>query len=241
MADDGDQHCRSRRRLTQFQAYGQANGLLTNSPEVGDAVYFSDSAGTIKHVAIVTDVYNNGTIWSVSGDPGGSGSTMGPFADTSHSRYDAAYSSAIGAHSGAVGWNVAGYTRPAGVPSVGGLIAAKYNALGGVPSFLGSPTTDELTTPNSAWGTGQYNHFQGGSIYWTQETGANSVHGLILDEWAAIGWEQRMGFPTTDELTTPDGVGRYNHFQDGSIYWSPNTGAHLVGLGEQRARIPDGG
>lgn len=51
-----------------FKAYGQANGLLTNTPEVGDAVYFSDSAGTIKHVAIVTDVYNNGSIRSVSGD-----------------------------------------------------------------------------------------------------------------------------------------------------------------------------
>lgn len=30
------------------------------------------------------------------------------------------------------------------------------------------------------------------------------------------------------EFTTPDGVGRYTHFQNGSIYWTPNTGAFAV-------------
>ena len=37
-----------------------------------------------------------------------------------------------------------------------------------------------------------------------------------------------LGYPLTDETTTPDGVGRYNHFQSGSIYWTPSTGAHEV-------------
>ncbi|MCI2238198.1 esterase, partial [Kineococcus sp. TRM81007] len=27
---------------------------------------------------------------------------------------------------------------------------------------------------------------------------------------------------------TPDGRGAYNHFQNGSIYWSSTTGAHAV-------------
>ncbi|MEV5732881.1 hypothetical protein [Streptomyces sp. NPDC052292] len=27
---------------------------------------------------------------------------------------------------------------------------------------------------------------------------------------------------------TPDGVGRYNHFENGSIYWTPETGAWEV-------------
>ena len=35
-------------------------------------------------------------------------------------------------------------------------------------------------------------------------------------------------FPLTDEMGTPDGVGRYNHFSDYSIYWTPSTGAHFV-------------
>lgn len=32
----------------------------------------------------------------------------------------------------------------------------------------------------------------------------------------------------TDELSTPDGSGRYNEMQGGSIYWTPSTGAHSV-------------
>jgi uncharacterized protein with LGFP repeats len=32
----------------------------------------------------------------------------------------------------------------------------------------------------------------------------------------------------SDELVTPDGVGRYNHFERGSIYWTPKTGAYEV-------------
>ena len=32
----------------------------------------------------------------------------------------------------------------------------------------------------------------------------------------------------TNETVTPDGIGRFNHFQYGSIYWTPFTGAHEV-------------
>ena len=35
-----------------------------------------------------------------------------------------------------------------------------------------------------------------------------------------------LGYPVTDETITPDGRGRYNHFQYGSIYWTPFTAAH---------------
>jgi hypothetical protein len=37
-----------------------------------------------------------------------------------------------------------------------------------------------------------------------------------------------LGFPKTDETKTPDGQGRYNHFQGGSIYWHPILGAWEV-------------
>jgi len=37
-----------------------------------------------------------------------------------------------------------------------------------------------------------------------------------------------LGYPVTDERTTPDGTGRYNHLQGGSIYWTASTGAHTV-------------
>jgi uncharacterized protein with LGFP repeats len=109
---------------------------------------------------------------------------------------------------------------------VQGLIRDKWAALGWEQSLLGYPMSDELTTPD---GHGRYNHFQGGSIYWSPETGAFEVHGLIRDKWAALGWEQSfLGYPTTDESVTPDTRGRYNHFQNGSIYWTPQTGAFEI-------------
>jgi len=56
------------------------------------------------------------------------------------------------------------------------------------------------------------------------------VHGAILTEYLiAAGGPAVYGLPLTDETTTPDGVGRFNHFQGGrSIYWTPATGAHAV-------------
>ena len=109
---------------------------------------------------------------------------------------------------------------------VHGAIRGKWSSLGWERSFLGYPLTDESTTPD---GIGRYNHFQGGSVYWTPGTGAHEVHGAIRGKWSSLGWERSfLGYPLTDETTTPDGVGRYNHFQGGSVYWTPGTGAHEV-------------
>jgi hypothetical protein len=119
------------------------------------------------------------------------------------------------------------YWAPAtGAHEVHGDIRGKWASLGWERSFLGYPITDETRTPD---GGGRYNHFQGGSIYWTPGTGAHEVHGDIRGKWASLGWERSfLGYPLTDETTTPDGVGRYNHFQGGSVYWTPSTGAHEV-------------
>ncbi|ULT43679.1 hypothetical protein KRR40_09830 [Niabella defluvii] len=55
-----------------------------------------------------------------------------------------------------------------------------------------------------------------------------------------------LGYPLTNETKTPDGVGRYNHFQGGSIYWHPSTGAwevhgairdHWASLGWERSAL----
>ncbi|HZS05226.1 MAG TPA: hypothetical protein VFD58_10365 [Blastocatellia bacterium] len=106
------------------------------------------------------------------------------------------------------------------------LIDQKYYSLGGPRSFLGSPVTPELTAPD---GVGRYRHYQGGSIYWSPRTGAHEIHGAIRDKWASSGWERGYGYPTTDESVTPDGRGRYNHFEGNrSIYWTPQTGAHAI-------------
>ncbi len=118
------------------------------------------------------------------------------------------------------------WTPSTGAHEVHGAIRGLWAAKGWERSFLGYPLTDESTTPD---GVGRYNHFQGGSIYWTPSTGAHEVHGAIRYLWSTLGWERSfLGYPLTDETTTPDGVGRYNHFQNASIYWTPSTGAHEV-------------
>jgi uncharacterized protein with LGFP repeats len=105
-----------------------------------------------------------------------------------------------------------------------GAIRDKWASLGWERSFLGYPVTDETGTPD---GVGRFNHFQGGSIYWTPQTGAHEAHGAIRDKWASLGWERSfLGYPVTDEKAMPDGVGRFNQFQGGFTYWTPQTGAY---------------
>ena len=109
---------------------------------------------------------------------------------------------------------------------VEGAIRTRYISLGGPCGFLGNPLTRELPTPSKP---GRYNHFQGGSIYWSSATGAWEVHGGIRSAWGRLGWENsHLGFPITNERRTPSKPGAYNHFQSGSIYWSSATGAHEV-------------
>ena len=117
---------------------------------------------------------------------------------------------------------------------IGQAITAKWNSLGGAGGLLGNPQTSETTCPD---GVGHFVHFDGGSIYWTPQTGAFSVHGAILAKWASLGWERCafLGYPVTDETGCPDNVGRFNHFQNGSIYWTPQTGAFSI-HGDIRAK-----
>ena len=115
-----------------------------------------------------------------------------------------------------------------GAHEVHGLIRQKWAGLGWEKSFLGYPTSDE-TVGRDNDGAGRFSHFQGGSIYWHPGVGTFEVHGAIRQKYLELGAEASfLGYPTTNESTTPDGVGRYNHFQAGSIYWTPSTWAHEV-------------
>ena len=114
-----------------------------------------------------------------------------------------------------------------GAQLIYGLIRAKWAALGWEKSALGYPTSDEANAGSSK---GRYNNFQNGTIIWKQNTSqAFAVYGSIYGKWAEKKWDTGfLGFPLTDELGTPDGIGRFNHFEGGSIYWTPATGAHIV-------------
>jgi uncharacterized protein with LGFP repeats len=121
------------------------------------------------------------------------------------------------------------YWHPSsGAHEVHGAIRDNWSSNGWETGPAGYPITNETGTPD---GVGRYNHFsRNASIYWTGSTGAHLIYGAIRYKWASLGWETgRAGYPITDELGTPDGVGRYNHFnRDASIYGTGPTGAHLV-------------
>ncbi len=92
---------------------------------------------------------------------------------------------------------------------------------------LGYPTTDEM----DAAGGGRWQRFEHADYIWHADTGAHEVHGDIGAVYHSVGGSA-WGFPTTDESAAANG-GRFNHFRladgsDGSIYWTPDTGAHPV-------------
>lgn len=107
------------------------------------------------------------------------------------------------------------------------VIDAKYQSVGGKAAW-GEPTEKVL---------GKIWYFAGGAIvYHKGKKQAFIIYGAIYQKWLEAGG-LNFGRPNTDEMGTPDGVGRYNHFNDdtASIYWTPSTGAHTI-YGDIRAR-----
>lgn len=57
----------------------------------------------------------------------------------------------------------------------------------------------------------------------------HTVVGDIRLKWLALGGPTSfLGQPLIDELSTPDGFGRFNRFEGGMIYWTPTLGAYEV-------------
>lgn len=78
-------------------------------------------------------------------------------------------------------------------------------------------------------GKGKAEDFRGGTAFWSPKTGAYPLFGAILAKYSGLGGASSWrGFPTTGETKTPDGVGRFVHFENGSIYWTPQTGAYAI-------------
>jgi len=111
-----------------------------------------------------------------------------------------------------------------GAHEVHGPIFSRWEFIGRERSILGYPTADQQPSTD---GVGAYSTFRGGSIYWSPSTGPHEVCGSIRDKWTLKGRETGfLGYPVTGQRTLPDGVGRYNDFVGGSIYWGPSTGAY---------------
>ncbi|WP_218014251.1 LGFP repeat-containing protein [Bacillus toyonensis] len=99
--------------------------------------------------------------------------------------------------------------KETGAKWVYGAILQKYLFLGGPRSFLGYPVTDELPTSN--W-SGRFNDFKNGSIYFSNQSGAQEIHGKIREHWRAIGAETSyLGYPTFDQKL------EFSRFENGTI------------------------
>jgi uncharacterized protein with LGFP repeats len=108
-------------------------------------------------------------------------------------------------------------TGPNGTPyTVSGPILDKYNSLDDkAKKDLGAPTHEQVTnTDGGVWQT-----FQGGVII--SKTTPYVVWGKIRDAWIELGGSQgKLGYPTSDEKTAPDGV-KTTTFEHGTLTWKP--------------------
>ena len=197
---------------------GQVNGAEYAVPGgraqnfTGGIIYWSPTTGAYEVHGAILDHYLT---------VGGPSSPLGlPTTDESPS------ADGVGRYNNFATGGALYWSPTVGAHEVHGAIDSKWGALGWEMGPQGYPVTDEQP---SADGVGRYNDFQNGSIYWTPTVGAQSIQGAIKAKWAQDQWETGfLGYPLTDERTTPDGIGRYNHLQGGSLYWSPTTGAHSV-------------
>ena len=116
------------------------------------------------------------------------------------------------------------WSPPTSAHPVSGAILADWGATGWERT-LGYPITDMFCGLQG----GLRQHFSNGaSIYWSPATGAHAVQGAIRGEYAALGWEHGLGYPTGDMFCGLGNGGCGQFFQGGAIYWSPGTGAHAV-------------
>ncbi|MGX1776639.1 NucA/NucB deoxyribonuclease domain-containing protein [Nocardia brasiliensis] len=124
---------------------------------------------------------------------------------------------------GPIYWSPAGGAHP-----VVNHFFAAWQRNGWEGGVLGYPTSDEIVNPDNV---GRRQYFQGGTIYWKLNE-AYYIAGAIRDKWGETGWEGGyLGYPTSDETGTPDGAGRFNRFERGVIYWTPQFGPHPVSGG----------
>ena len=92
--------------------------------------------------------------------------------------------------------------------------------------FLGNAVKPLATLPG-----GYQREYEGGTVYYENASPATAseVHGVILAKYLLAGGPAgSLGFPRTSEMSGAHGVGRYNHFAGGSIYWFPLLDSYIV-------------
>ncbi|MFC4375493.1 LGFP repeat-containing protein [Nocardia halotolerans] len=105
-------------------------------------------------------------------------------------------------------------STPNGDITVSGQVYEKYMAVGGESSPLGMPEEAQESGPEG----GEYQDFEGGTIYWSPDTGPHIVWGEIREAWEENGGANgTLGYPTSDEKDIPGG--KQSDFTGGTITW----------------------
>lgn len=108
-------------------------------------------------------------------------------------------------------------------------IDAVYESMGGRGGVLGAATSDYLTISAST-GSGTGRAYDGGSIYWTQRTGAAAVIEPFRSFYFGYGGATGiLGWPNSQSAPIPGKAGAAGQsFTEGSVYVSDATGIHSV-------------
>ncbi|MFH5208550.1 alpha/beta hydrolase-fold protein [Antrihabitans spumae] len=102
--------------------------------------------------------------------------------------------------------------------------AGAIAGLASANNWLGDCLTGEY---NVAGGVAQ--DFRFGRIFYSSTGGTQVVAGRIGGDYEANGGAGGpLGLPISEERGAPDGRGRYQLFERGSIYFTPQTGAHAI-------------
>jgi hypothetical protein len=122
-------------------------------------------------------------------------------------------------------------------------ITGRWNQLGGFPGAARSPGDNGLVEVAG----GYYREYDNGRIYYRAHSQPIHVYGAIGDKYTQLGGPSSwLGWPTASPdpkepapLTKPDEQpfsegGRVSTFQNGAIYWWPDTGA--IDLGQVSVR-----
>jgi uncharacterized protein with LGFP repeats len=86
-------------------------------------------------------------------------------------------------------------------------------------SYLGRPTSPEA----SGEGTTRYVTFERGAVYWSPDSGAEPITGVLYKSWGALGFERGvLGLPTSAEIAEPLWI--VQNFQHGTLNFDREKG-----------------
>jgi hypothetical protein len=188
-------------------------GPLGASPHVGDAVIFNyNGNGYADHVAVVTAVYGDGTIDSIGGDEGGSGSGA-QFWTTASVQKDH-YRGGVG-YSSAMGMTLSGYVSPRNLtpPTRPQADLYQLHGDGSLWHYTGTAMTGWQKLDGNPGTVAVASAADGGQLYQL-----HADHSLWQFTGTAMtGWQRLDANPHTKAIAAANGT-VYQLHDDGSLF-----------------------